>query len=1149
MKGKILLVISLLVLLGNALNINQKINFNLSNLVIEKSDGYDLIALPGCELTDAIGEPQLPVKSLYFVLPQGARVTQVAVINSQSTILDNEYAIAPAQPPAILSKDFPIKRVEPNPVIYNSLEPYPTEIVKFIGQGDFGGDNIAMVLIYPLQYIPKTKRLKLFNELTISLEYDLTNLKLPKPTKLDSNHNFEYLVITNSAMDTVFQRLCAWKTKKGIKAVTRNIDWIYNNYPGRDNPEKIRNYLKTLYPDSGLVWLLLGGDVGIVPVRKAFAMPCSAFIHSREDSLPCDLYYSDLDGAWDFNNNNVFGEVADSVDLFPEIFVGRAPVNSISQARTFVNKIITYETNPPLDYQCRALFMGEILWTNPYTDGGVSKDWIDAQYIPARFDPITKLYERLGNQSPSTVIAAINEGKNLINHNGHGWIDAMGVGTGFLTNSDMDNLINGQRQGILYSIGCWTSAFDFDAIGEHFVRNPNGGGVAFIGHSSYGWGSPGNPRFGYSDRFDAQFYAELFNNPLPHIGQVLALAKAHFIAYSRDANVYRWHQYQLNLLGEPEMLVATDSIKNLLVFHPNSVPLGASRIVITVTDNGLPLRNALVCIQKGNEVYARGYTDFSGQVRLNINPTTYGNLTLTVTAHNFLPYQTELPVMTGPYITYLATAINDSMGNNDKIPNPGETVRYSLLFKNEGNAGANGLTAKLTYEGLELLVLDSLESIGNLNPEESVWVNNGFAFAINNNVSNGTVIRFNLTITDNQSATWTYQPTIIIGTPVIRLINYSFTDSSPGGNNNGILEPGEITRLRLLVKNNGFGIGYNVQANISTSDPNLTILNPNTNFGDILPDSNAVSLIPLDLRIEAGCPPSYLIPINLQMTSSGYYFFDTVYLFVGPTGLSEDFESGGAGWTHGGTYDLWHLSAHRSHSPSNSFYCGDTSYQYFNNMNCYLLSPPFVIQPNSVLTFWRWFLLPIYGVDGLYVIVESNNGSDTLDFIGTGGALGKEFDAIPSSWLQERYPLSSYEPGETLRIRFVFVSDNRDVSEGFYIDDVSVSSEIAIGENPMVLPPKQVYLSPGYPNPFRTRTMLYYNLPFTGQVNMKIYNRAGELVKNLLNEPKNPGYYYINWDGKDDFSQRLSSGIYFLVFTAQSNLLTTTLRRKLIVLK
>lgn len=236
-----------------------------------------------------------------------------------------------------------------------------------------------------------------------------------------------------------------------------------------------------------------------------------------------------------------------------------------------------------------------------------------------------------------------------------------------------------------------------------------------------------------------------------------------------------------------------------------------------------------------------------------------------------------------------------------------------------------------------------------------------------------------------------------------------------------------------MVKNNGFGIGYNVQANISTSDPNLTILNPNTNFGDILPDSDAISLIPLDLRIEAGCPPSYLIPINLQMTSYGYAFFDTVFLLVGPTGLEENFESGGLGWPHGGTYDLWHISAHRSHSPSNSFYCGDTDYQYFNNMNSYLLSTPFVIQPNSVLTFWRWFLLPIYGVDGLYVIVESNDGSDTLDFIDTGGALGKEFDTIPSSWLQERYPLSSYEPGETLRIRFVFISNNQALSEGFIL--------------------------------------------------------------------------------------------------------------------
>jgi Peptidase family C25/Propeptide_C25/FlgD Ig-like domain len=1146
-------------------NITQKITFNLANLHNEKLADHDLIYLDDCELTNEIGAPQLPEKALYFSLPQNAKVTKVEVVGKNSIELDNQYDVTPAQPPAILLKDYPIKQVQPNPTIYSTFEPYPAAIFKFIGQGKFDGKNAAMIMIYPLQYIPKLKQLKFHTEITISLDYDSGNLKagdnlglinfneLANPQSFDQNSNFEYLVITNSAMDTVFQRLCNWKTKKGIKAATRTVSWITANYAGRDNPEKIRNYLKTLYPDSGLVWLLLGGDVDVVPDREAFAMTCSAHIYQREDSLPCDLYYSDLDRTWDFNNNNVFGEVADSVDLFPDIYVGRAPVNNVSQARAFVNKILAYETNPPVDYQNRALFMGEILWTNPYTDASVGKDYIDSMYVPARFDPITKLYERLGNEDPNSVRTAINQGMNLMNHNGHGNITVMGVGGGYFYNSDMDNLTNGSRQGILYSIGCWTTAFDYDAIAEHFVRNPNGGGVAFIGNSSYGWGSPGNPRFGYSDRFDQQFYTEAFNNPAPHIGQVLALAKAHFVAHSRDANVFRWHQYQLNLIGEPEMMINTDSLKQLLVFHPDAVPAGPNRIVITVTDNGVPIRNALVCVQKGNEVYERGYTGIDGQITLDINPATSGNLALTVTGHNFLPYQTEIPIITGPYVSYLSTVINDSAGNNDHIPNPGETVGYSLLFKNEGNVAANNLTAKLTYNGSELTILDSLASIGNLNPEESVWVNNGFQFYVNNNLHNGTVIRFNLTINDNQADTWIYQPSIVISTPIIKLTSHSFTDSAPGGNNNRVLEPGETVELRLLVKNQGQGIAYNTNANISTNDPNLTILNPNTSFGDIPPDSNAVSQVPLEIRIESGCPPTHIGPVITQITSPGYTFTDTILLFVGLTGLAEDFENSGVGWTHGGSNDLWHITNHNYHSPDNSFYCGDGSYHYQNNMNCYLLSPQFILQPNSYLTFWRKFDVPIYGEDGLYAIVVSNPpeaDSDTLDFIGTGGDLGKGNDAIPGSWLQERYSLHSYLPGETLQIRFVFISDNdNNVSEGFYVDDVQVSSEVALDENLTLLSPKQAYLSPGYPNPFTNRTTIYYNLPNTGQVNMKIYNRAGRLVRNLLNETKNPGYYYTIWDGKDNSSRKLSSGIYFLTLTVQNGFSTITLRRKMILLK
>ena len=57
-----------------------------------------------------------------------------------------------------------------------------------------------------------------------------------------------------------------------------------------------------------------------------------------------------------------------------------------------------------------------------------------------------------------------------------------------LYTDDMDALTNGEKQTILYSMGCDPAAFDVtNCIAEHFVRNSNGGGIAFIGNSRYGW--------------------------------------------------------------------------------------------------------------------------------------------------------------------------------------------------------------------------------------------------------------------------------------------------------------------------------------------------------------------------------------------------------------------------------------------------------------------------------------------------------------------------------------------------------------------------------------------------------------------------------------------------------------------------------------
>jgi hypothetical protein len=53
-----------------------------------------------------------------------------------------------------------------------------------------------------------------------------------------------------------------------------------------------------------------------------------------------------------------------------------------------------------------------------------------------------------------------------------------------------------------------------------------------------------------------------------------------------------------------------------------------------------------------------------------------------------------------------------------------------------------------------------------------------------------------------------------------------------------------------------------------------------------------------------------------------------------------------------------------------------------------------------------------------------NGFADTLDFIGTGGALGGR--GIQSEWFEQKYELSSYPAGDTIQVRIAFISDNGD---------------------------------------------------------------------------------------------------------------------------
>ena len=73
-------------------------------------------------------------------------------------------------------------------------------------------------------------------------------------------------------------------------------------------------------------------------------------------------------------------------------------------------------------------------------------------------------------------------------------------------------------------------------------------------------------------------------------------------------------------------------------------------------------------------------------------------------------------------------------------------------------------------------------------------------------------------------------------------------------------------------------------------------------------------------------------------------------------------------------------------------------------------------------------------------------------------------------------------------------------------------------------------LGNAYPNPFNPSTQINYQLPAKCSVLLAIYNLRGQLVETLVNEPQNPGYYSVSFDGSG-----YSSGVYFYRISVETN--------------
>jgi len=83
--------------------------------------------------------------------------------------------------------------------------------------------------------------------------------------------------------------------------------------------------------------------------------------------------------------------------------------------------------------------------------------------------------------------------------------------------------------------------------------------------------------------------------------------------------------------------------------------------------------------------------------------------------------------------------------------------------------------------------------------------------------------------------------------------------------------------------------------------------------------------------------------------------------------------------------------------------------------------------------------------------------------------------------------------------------------------------------------PEYLHLAQNFPNPFNPRTMLIFQIPDLGEATIEVYNTMGQKVKSLLQGFMVPGTYQIEWNGTDDYGNRVGSGIYPIVLRTGSD--------------
>jgi len=326
--------------------------------------------------------------------------------------------------------------------------------------------------------------------------------------------------------------------------------------------------------------------------------------------------------------------------------------------------------------------------------------------------------------------------------------------------------------------------------------------------------------------------------------------------------------------------------------------------------------------------------------------------------------------------------------------------------------------------------------------------------------------------------------------------------------------PDTTVNLTVGLRNIGGAAATGATAVLATTDPYITVTSATATFGPIPVGADGYANEPFTIQVASGCPDPHLATMRLIITANDAGV-DTVTFplnIATNTGFLDNMEFGEHGWTHDGILDNWHLTTYRSVSPTHSWYCGnDGSHQYSNENDARLMTPYFTVGESTQLHFQQYYATE----DGYdFCVLELNNGSLFWRTLAL-------WSGNSGGWSQEEFNLADFR-GQTVQLRFRFISDYNVTAEGWYIDDFWCSPLVGVAQGPA---PLQLKVTVGR-SLVRERASIGYQLPVGLAADILVYDEAGRLVRCLGQGLAGSGT--VTWDLRDDHHKPVPTGSYIV---------------------